>query len=42
MSPKKVETLSSKRSVRAMLAGNLDGGSLDGENEGKAKVHQSQ
>ena len=46
VSPREVETPSSKRNihdnVRAMLAGNLDGGNLDGENEGKAKVHHPQ
>ena len=44
--PREIETSSSKRNihdnVREMLAGNLDGGSLDGENEGKAKVHHPQ
>ena len=43
MSPREVETPSSKRNihdnVRTILTGNLDGGNLDGENEGKAKVH---
>ena len=46
VSPREVETPSSKRNihdnVRAMLAGKLDGGNLDGENEGKAKVHHPQ
>ncbi len=46
VSPREVETPSSKRNVhdnvRAILAGNLDGGNLDGENEGKAKVHHPQ
>ena len=46
VSLREIETPSSKRNihdnVRAMLAGNLDGGSLDGENEGKAKVHHPQ
>ena len=46
VSPREVETPSSKRSihdnVRKILAGNLDGGNLDGENEGKAKVHHLQ
>ena len=44
--PREIEMSSSKRNihdnVREMLAGNLDGGSLDGENEGKAKVHHPQ
>ena len=46
VSPREVETPSSKRNihdnVRIILAGNLDGGNLDGENEGKAKVHHLQ
>ena len=46
VSLREVETPSSKRNihgnVRAMLAGNLDGGNLNGENEGKAKVHHPQ
>ena len=46
VSPREVETPSSKRNihdnVRTILAGNLDGGNLDGENEGKAKVHHLQ
>ena len=46
VSPREVETPSSKRSihgnVRTMLAGNLDGGNLDVENEGKTKVHHPQ
>ena len=46
VSPREVETPSSKRNVhdnvRAMLAGNLDGGTLDVENEGKTKVHHPQ
>ena len=46
VSPREVETPSSKRNihdnVRKILAGNLDGGNLDRENEGKAKVHHLQ
>ena len=46
VSPREVETPSSKRNihdnVRAILAGNLDEGNMDGENEGKAKVHHPQ
>lgn len=43
VSPREVETPSSKHdNVRAMLAGKLDGGNPDGENEGKAKVHHPQ
>ena len=46
VSPREVETPSSKRNihdnVRKILAGNLDGGNLDDENEGKAKVHHLQ
>ena len=43
VSLREVEIPSSKRNihdnVRAILVGNLNGGNLDGENEGKAKVH---
>ena len=46
VSPREVETPSSKPSihvnVRTIMAGNLDGGNLDGENEGKTKVHHPQ
>ena len=46
VSLREVETPSLKRNihdnVRTILAGNLDGGNLDGENEGKAKVYYLQ
>ena len=46
VSLREAETLSSKRNIhdnaRIILAGNLDGGNLDGENESKAKVHHPQ
>ena len=46
VSLREVETPSSKRNIhdnaRTILAGNLDGGNLDGENESKAKVHHPQ
>ena len=43
VSSREVETPSLKRNIydnmRKILAGNLNGGNLDGENEGKAKVY---
>ena len=46
VSLREAETLSSKRNIhdnaRIILAENLDGGNLDGENESKVKVHHPQ